>query len=250
MLLLYFPETKGYVMAEKTSPLISIIIPAYNEEARITSTLKAYSGFSKDSRKQGREIELILVCDGCTDKTAKIARRFRNVKVLEFSKRLGKGGGVFAGFNSAKGDYVGFVDADNAITPEEYEKLISAVLKGSDCAIASRRIDGSRIVESRSLMQKFGSRALNSLANMLFDLNIRDTQCGAKIFKKEVVEKILPDMRSSGFEFDIEVLWRIKKAGHSIKEVPITWRGKKDAKFNMLETPKMFFNLVLRRLGA
>lgn len=229
---------------------ISIIIPAYNEEARITETVKAYAGFARESRKKGRQIEMILVCDGCTDKTAKIAKRFKNVKVLKFAGRLGKGGGVFAGFNSAHGDYLGFVDADNAITPQEYEKLISAVLSGSDCAIASRRIEGSRIVESRSFMQKFGSRALNSLARLLFGLDIHDTQCGAKIFKKEIVEKIHPAMRSSGFEFDIEMLWRIKKAGYSIKEVPITWRGKKDAKFSMLESPKMFFNLILRRLGA
>lgn len=229
---------------------ISIIIPSYNEEARITETLKAYSDFSRASRKIGRLIELIVVCDGCMDNTAKIARRFKNVKVLEFAERLGKGGGVFAGFNAASGDYLGFVDADNAITPQEYEKLISAVLSGADCAIASRRIEGARVVESRSVMQKFGSKALNSLVNMLFGLNIRDTQCGAKIFKKEVIKKIMPAMRSSGFEFDIEMLWRIKRAGYSIKEVPITWRGKKDARFSMLETPKMFASLVLRRLGA
>lgn len=229
---------------------ISIIIPAYNEEARITSTLAAYSDFSRASRKIGRLIELIVVCDGCTDKTAKISKRFKNVKVLEFAERLGKGGGVFAGFSAAHGDYLGFVDADNAVTPEEYEKLISAVLDGADCAIASRRIEGSRIFESRGEMQKFGSKALNSLAKLLFGLDIRDTQCGAKIFTRGIIEKIMPAMRSSGFEFDIEMLWRIKSAGYAIKEVPITWYGKKDAKFSMLESPKMFANLVLRRLGA
>ncbi|MBU4246683.1 MAG: glycosyltransferase, partial [Nanoarchaeota archaeon] len=221
-----------------------------NEEARITSTLKAYSEFSKASRKNGLLIELIVVCDGCLDKTAKIAKRFKNVKVLEFARRLGKGGGVFAGFNAASGDYLGFVDADNAVTPEEYEKLISAVIESADCVIASRKIEGSRIFESRGEMQKFGSKALNSLAKLLFGLEIHDTQCGAKIFSREAIEKIMPAMRSSSFEFDIEMLWRIKHAGYSIKEVPIIWRGKKEAKFSMLESPKMFFNLVLRRLGA
>ena len=91
---------------------------------------------------------------------------------------------------------------------------------------------------------------LNMLTNALFGLGIHDTQCGAKIFKKEVIEKIMPSMRSTGFEFDIEMLWRIKRAGYSIKEVPIIWRGKKDSRFSMLETPKMFASLILRRLGA
>ena len=239
-------------MAEKTAKRftkLSLVIPAYNEGARIKETLKAYTSFARESRKIGRLIELIVVCDGCADDTAKIAKRFKNVKVLEFSERLGKGGGVFAGFTAAKGDYLGFVDADNAITPEEYEKLISAVLDGSDCAIASRKMSGSRIVETRGYIQKLGSRALNSLVRMLFDLKINDTQCGAKIFRREVIEKITPSMRSSGFEFDIEMIWRIKNAGYSIKEIPIVWRGKKDARFSMLETPKMFFNLVLRKLG-
>jgi glycosyltransferase involved in cell wall biosynthesis len=234
---------------------ISIVIPAYNEEARITETLAAYSDFAKAARKNGVngrkiEIELILVCDGCKDKTVKIAKRFKSIKVLEFSERLGKGGGIFAGFNAAKGDYIGFVDADNAITPREYEKLISAVLSGSDCAIASRRIEGSRIVESRSVMQKSGSMLLNVFVRLLFGLKIYDTQCGAKIFSRESVEKILPEMRSTGFEFDIEMLWRIKSAEYSIKEIPIIWRGKKDSRFSMLESPKMFASLVLRRLGA
>ncbi len=226
---------------------VSIIIPAYNEEARIAGTLKNYTSFAK--KYKGRKIELIVVCDGCTDKTSEIVRKFKSVKLLSFPTRLGKGGGVFAGFNAAAGDIIGFVDADNAIVPEEFEKLISKMLDGCDCAIASRKIPGSKIIEQGNPLKKFGSEAINIIARYIFGLNIHDAQCGAKIFKKEVIQKVLPLMRSTGFEFDIEFLWRVKNAGYSIKEVPITWYAKENSKFSMLESPKMFLSLVLRRAG-
>ncbi|VVB61380.1 Glycosyltransferase AglD [uncultured archaeon] len=226
----------------------SIIIPAYNEEARIAETLKAYTSFAK---KYGRrcKIELIAVCDGCTDKTPEIVRKFKSVKLIKFPARLGKGGGVFAGFNAATGDIIGFVDADNAIVPKEFEKLITEMLDGCDCAIASRKIPGSKIIEHGNQLKKFGSGAINLIARYIFGLDIHDAQCGAKIFKKEVVQKVLPLMRSTGFEFDIELLWRVKNAGYSIKEVPVTWYAKENSKFSMLESPKMLLSLLLRRIG-
>ncbi len=225
------------------NPKISIIIPAYNEEKRISQMLKDYVPYAKK-----RDAEIIVVCDG-TDKTPKVVKRFRGVRLIQFSTRLGKGGGVIAGFEAATGDLIGFADADNSISPEEFEKLVLAILKGSDCAVASRRISGSKIAESRSGLQRFGSRAINLLARLMFGLAVSDTQCGAKVFRSGAIKKVMPLKRSSGFEFDVELLWRIKNAGFSIKEVPVAWHGKSNSRFSMLECPKMLFNLILRRMG-
>ncbi len=224
-------------------PRLSIIIPAYNEEKRIAETLKDYIPYAKK-----RSAEIIAVCDG-TDATPKIVKRFRSVRLINVAKKLGKGGGIFRGFKAAAGNILGFVDADNSITPDEFQKLVSEILSGYDCAVASRRIAGSKIIEHGNYTKKLGSIAINLIARRLFGIPVHDTQCGAKAFKKEAIDKILPKMRSTGFEFDVELLWRIKRAGYSIKEVPITWRAKENSKFSMLEAPKMLFNLIFRRIG-
>jgi glycosyltransferase involved in cell wall biosynthesis len=225
--------------------LISVIVPAYNEEKRIERTLQDYSDGLKAS---GRDFELIVVCDG-NDRTAGIAKPYG--KVLEFGHRLGKGGGVLEGFKAARGEVVGFTDADNSLKVDQFLRLLDEMDRtGACCVIADRKSKESMIMESQYLFRRFASEVFNfMLSRAIFGLRIRDSQCGGKVFKREYIDCVAPSMVCMGFEFDVELLWRLKNAGCDIKEVPVVWKDDKASTFSFKYVPSMFFNLMKVRLG-
>ena len=227
--------------------MISIIVPAYNEERRIEQTLK---DFKAGLQAYGKDFEIIVVCDGVKDRTAEIARGYAD-KVLEFPERLGKGGGVLEGFKAAKGDIVGFTDADNSLKVDQFLRLLDEMERtGAGCVIADRKSKESMIMESQYLLRRFASEAFNfMMTRALFGLRVKDSQCGGKVFKREYIDRVAPDMVCHGFEFDVELLWRLKKAGCEIKEVPVVWKDDKGSKFSFKYIPSMFFNLMKVRLG-
>jgi Glycosyltransferases, probably involved in cell wall biogenesis len=225
--------------------LISVIIPAYNEEARIEQTLIDYSaGLSTRGA-----YELIVVCDGSKDRTAEIARKY--ARVLEFSHRLGKGGGVIEGFKAAKGEIVGYADADNSLKVDQFLRLLDEMDRtGAGCVIADRKSRESMILESQYLARRLASESFNFLfSRALFGLKVRDSQCGGKVFLRENIDRILPQLACTGFEFDVELLWRLMKDGCTIVEVPVTWKDDKQSKFGFKYIPSMFFSLMKVRLG-
>jgi len=217
--------------------MISIIIPAYNEEKRIGKTLDNYKGFFKNS-------EIIVVCDG-QDNTAEIAKS-KKLKVLEFQRRLGKGLAIRKGLLVAQGSIIGFVDADGSVSAKEFKKLIDEI-NGHDCAIASRRLKESKI-EGDSAIRKFLRKSFNILVNSLFFLGIKDTQCGGKVLKRTVLKSILPELKTREFEFDIELLWNLKKNNFRIKEVPIVWTHTPATKMP-INIPKMIITLLRLRFN-
>jgi len=227
---------------------ISLVIPAHNEEKRIKKVLELYiSYFSKNYS----EYEIIVICDGYDD-TAKIVRNISNknnyINLFKFTTKLGKGGGIIEGFKRVTGEIIGFIDADGSVNPSDFGKLITELEK-VDCAIASRRLFESKITKKHPLKRRVSSRVFNILVNIMFGLGIKDTQCGAKVFKKDVIKKVLPKIKSRGFEFDVELLWRIKREGFLIKEVPIEWQHKDGSTFSLKYAPEMFVNLLKRRFG-
>ena len=223
--------------------MISLVIPACNEEKRIRGVLIDYQAFAGQNYSN---YELLVVCDGCTDRTPEIVKEFckqnPRIKLLEFPRKLGKGGGVLEGFKVAKGDLIGFIDADGSISPSDFDRLVRALEK-VDCAIASRYVEGSRILIQQPLVRRVASRVFNLFVRAMFGLQFRDTQCGAKVMKKEALEGVIPKMISRGYEFDVELLWRIKKCGYNIKEVSITWKHERGG-FGLKYAPQMFFNLL------
>ncbi len=223
--------------------MISIIVPAYNEEKRIRGMLEMYAGYFL---KKNGDCELIVVADGI-DHTAAIVREmiltFPGIRLLDYRKRLGKGGGIIEGFRHANGETLVFVDADESVSPSDLEHVIDA-LTYADCAAGSRRAQGARITRRQPFRREIISRIFNLIVNIMFDLGIRDTQCGAKAFRKEALQVVLPDIVSSGFEFDVELLWRIKKHGFSIVEVPVEWKHSENSRFSLKNAPLMFFNLM------
>jgi len=220
----------------------SLVIPAYNEEKRITPLFDAIGSFDG---------ELIVVCDG-TDSTAEVvdaiaARRTDlSIRCLRFGTRLGKGGGVFAGLAAAQSPCVGYFDADGSTSIEEMNRLF-AKLSGYDGAIGSRWVPGSTLRVRQSFLRRLESRCFNLLIRTLFGLRFSDTQCGAKVFRKQAIDAVLPHMKSRGFEFDVELLWRMKSAGFRVIEVPIEWQNKGDSRVEKRDMIRMLAGLVAVR---
>lgn len=226
--------------------MISVIIPAYNEEARIEQTLIDYNA----GLATRGAYEIIVVCDGSRDRTAEIARA-AGARVLQFPQRLGKGGGVMEGFKAARGDIVGFTDADNSLKVDQFLRLLDEMERtGAGCVIADRKSRESMILESQYLVRRLASESFNLLfSRALFGLKVRDSQCGGKVFRRERLDRVLPQMRCTGFEFDVELLWRLMRDGCAIGEVPVIWKDDKQSKFGFKYVPSMFISLVKVRFG-
>lgn len=222
----------------------SLVIPAYNEENRIRPLFDAIRAFDG---------ELIVVCDG-TDRTAAVveeiarARSDLSIRCLTFDHRLGKGGGVIAGLSAARAPRVGFFDADGSTTIGEMIRLFS-FLAENDGAIGSRWVSGSTLTVRQGLLRRIESRSFNLLIRCLFGLSFHDTQCGAKVFRKEAIDRVLPAMRSRGFEFDVELLWRLRRQGRRIAEVPIEWQNMGDSRVRKQDMLRMMAGLLRVRLG-
>jgi len=226
--------------------VLSLVVPAYNEVHRVGATLRAYLGFL---RARGEPFEVLVVCDGCTDGTERVVRGFRGVRVLTFPERLGKGGGVRAGFARARGDVLAFVDADNSVAPEQLARLLDAAHAGAEAAVASRHAPGAVVTATEPAGQRFASRVFNLLARLLFALPFRDTQCGGKVVRAAAYRAVEPRLLSTGFEFDAELLWRLHRAGYRVVEVPVKWAYRRGARFSVLQAPRMLWGLLRARLA-
>jgi len=223
--------------------MLSLIIPAYNEEKRIIPVINNFLNSFSD-------IELIIVNNGSMDNTTDLIKNYKTSKVrlLDFKEKLGKGGAIIEGMKIAKGEFIGFSDADQAVMPEDFKKLIK-YLKFYDCAIGSRRIKGADIKIKQSLKRRLSSRIFNVIVNLIFNLKIKDTQCGAKVFRRKTIEKILPRLKIKDFAFDIDLLYNAKLLGYKIKEVPVNWKHQEGSKFSLTNSPKMFLSLLRLRFN-
>jgi len=231
-------------MTTTTQTRFSLVIPAYNEEQRIIPLLDSISGFDG---------ELIIICDG-VDTTAEIVGRIAAerpelvIRCLRFDHRLGKGGGVIAGLMAARYPLVGYFDADGSTGIDEMKRLFTK-LTTVDGAIGSRWIPGSTLRVRQGILRRVESRAFNLLIRLLFGLTFHDTQCGAKVFKKSAIDAVLPMMISRGFEFDVELLWRLRSAGFGVAEIPIEWQNKVDSRVRKRDRFRMLSGLFMVRFG-
>jgi glycosyltransferase involved in cell wall biosynthesis len=219
-------------------PKISIIIPAYNEE-------KYIGNFLNQLCKCFPSEEIIVVCNGCTDRTPEIVKGFRkkNVKSLVFKEKIGKGAAIVEGFKVAKGSYIGFVDADGSFGCKQIKNVIK-VLENTDCAIASKW-KGQRFSSVHwPFLRKFAGRFWNILVRFFLHLQLEDTQAGLKFVKKYVLDSIDMNFTCKGFEFDIEFLSKIRRKGFEIKEVYTPVKKRETTSFSFSHIPQMFLNLL------
>ena len=229
---------------------LSIVIPAHNEEWRLPPMLEAYAAFF--SNKYANEAELIVVPNFCEDRTAEVARkiaeRYPLVKVLDDPGYVGKGGAVLLGTQAAEGDLIGFVDADGATPPESFDDLVEKIsLDG--CIIASRWMKESEMTPKQPLSRRVASRCFNWMVRVLFGLRLKDTQCGAKLFRREVIQPVMRNLGVTCWAFDVDMLFQTKRLGASIREIPTVWCDIEGSKIQISNSSvRMFVALVRLRM--
>jgi len=206
----------------------SVIIPAYNEEARLPATLRKIDDYLQ---KQDYSYEILVVDDGSVDKTFQTTQKLtgiiKNLKLIRFEKNKGKGYAVRLGMLQAKGDYCLFVDADNSVSIEQLENFWPELDRGADMVIASRDVKGAVLNPAQGWARRviLGGSYKKARRMLLGMRDIEDTQCGFKCFKKEAIRKIFSRCQINGLAFDTEVLFVARRMGFIIKEVPVCWRN-------------------------
>lgn len=197
------------------------MIPAWNEEDRLERTLSRYLPALEG---RGEPFEVIVVTDGSEDRTAEVARSYaaRGVRVMEFPRKLGKGGAILEGMKTARNEFVGYLDADGPIPPSEIARLVDR-LASSDCVVASRWVRGSVVLRREPWFNQVAGRIWNILVRSLLFLPIRDTQCGAKFLRRSVLVPTLRAVALTNRAFDVDLLYHVRKNGHRMAEVPVTW---------------------------
>jgi dolichyl-phosphate beta-glucosyltransferase len=214
---------------------LSVVIPAYNEEKRISTILQAILDFEKTKTFQ---IQTIVVVDASPDRTAEVAKSFigkiSNLTVIEGKVNKGKGGAVQEGMLTAQGEYILFADADNSTPIEQVDKLLKYSEK-NEVVIGSRYCKGGKLAIPQPITRRFGSRVLNLIIQALAIPGIRDTQCGFKMFSNRAAKEIFQHQTIFDFSFDIEILAIAKKLGYKIKETGITWYDNPHSTVNPLK---------------
>ncbi len=225
---------------------LSIIVPAYNEEARLGRMLDAY--LDHFSRHYGSEVEILVVVNGSTDATAEIARaRMADrpaLRVLVDPRPIGKGGAIMAGMRAARGAVVGFVDADGATPPDAFERLVRE-MGDADCVLANRWHPASHITP-QPWRRRAASRVFNALVRLFFRLPISDTQCGAKAMRREMLERILPHLGLTRWAFDVDLLFQVRRAGGVIREAPTVWHDEAGSRLRIVRASLDMFVAICR----
>jgi dolichyl-phosphate beta-glucosyltransferase len=207
---------------------LSIVIPAYNEAAKIARDVEAAAAFLLAERLAG---EIIVVDDGSRDETSRVAERVEIVpgverKVLRYAPHRGKGFAVRTGIGEARGDYVLFADSGLCVPFANALRGLALIQRG-ECAIAhgSRKLPESILKAPQPLYRRLLSRLFRTVVFGFMGIprELTDTQCGFKLYRGDAARELYRDCRSDGFMFDIEVLMRARRRGFTVREFPIEW---------------------------
>ena len=229
----------------------SIVIPAYNESARITTTLEKVLAYV---HAQQWDAEVVIVNDGSRDNTAEIVQSFAakdpTLRLIENPGNRGKGYSVRNGMLNARGEVILFSDADLSSPIEEAPKLFQAIEQGADIAIGSRWLRAGTQTRRQPLHRQLFGRIFNLLLRITLGLHFADTQCGFKAFKRAAVQKIFPLQQIERWGFDPEILFLARKFRFQVKEVPVAWGHSGGARINpFVDGSRMFFEMLhIRRM--
>jgi len=233
-------------------PKYSIIIPAYNESARIPATLEAVVACI---REKGWPAEVVVVNDGSTDSTAQLVKDFATrapeVRLLENPGNRGKGHSVRSGVLSAQGEIVMFTDSDLSAPIEEAERLFAAIANGADIAIGSRWLESGRQTHRQPLYRQIFGRCFNMVCRMVMNLPFADTQCGFKAFTRSAAQTVFQLQTIERWGFDPEILFIALKRGFRIVEVPVSWAHDERSRMSYLKDGlQMLKELAIVRWNA
>jgi dolichyl-phosphate beta-glucosyltransferase len=225
-------------------PLLSIVIPAFNEEHRLPATLTRVMDYLKDQEYRS---EVLVVENGSNDRTLEVAKaaaqQHQRLRVLRESA-AGKGRAVRRGMLEAEGSYRFICDADLSMPIEEVERFLPPVVQDYDIAIASREVEGA-VRYGEPAYRHWIGRAFNLLVRVIAVPEFQDTQCGFKCFKAEAALALFPLQRLDGWTFDVELLFIALRKGLKVIEVPIPWYYHAGSRVRLLsDSIRMFADLI------
>jgi dolichyl-phosphate beta-glucosyltransferase len=233
-------------------PAYSIVIPAYNESARIPATLKSVLDCV---RAHGWNAEVIVVDDGSRDSTAELVKAIAatapELRLIQNPGNRGKGFSVRNGILHALGEVVMFTDADLSAPMEEAERLFNAIVDGADIAIGSRWLERNRQTHRQPLYRQFFGRCFNAVTRMVMGLTFADTQCGFKAFTRKAAQTVFQLQTIERWGFDPEILFMGLKRGFRIDEVPVSWAHDERTRMSYLKDGmRMLQDIAIVRWNA
>ncbi|RMF85731.1 MAG: glycosyltransferase family 2 protein [Nitrospinota bacterium] len=221
------------------TPVLSVVIPAYNEEKRLGPTL---AGCMEFLDREGIPHEIVVVDDGSRDQTASLVNTFSqrhpHIRLISLERNRGKGAAVRTGVFAAQGALILLNDADGATPIAELFRLLAEMaLTGCEVVIGSRALDSPDTHVEKKLYRFLLGRIFALLVNLLVVPHIKDTQCGFKLFTRSAAQQIFSYQTLDGFSFDVEVLYLAHKLGYRVREVAVNWHDVAGSKLNLLIDP-------------
>jgi len=215
-------------------PGLSVVIPAYNAQDNIGTTLDACEAYLA---RQGFGFEIIVVDDGSTDETARlIDTRGGNVTLLRLERNRGKGAAVRCGMQASRHAWILFLDVDHS-TGIEHLDGFAGYAKDADVLIGSRNMSGSRIIHPQPWLRQTLGRTFPYLVRLLALPGIRDSQCGFKLFRRQAAERVFARQQCAGFCFDVEVLLCAIRLGYRVRELPVRWDNPQASTLSLWRDP-------------
>ena len=244
-------QIQAVVVGVTQFPKYSIVIPAFNESARIPATLQSVVACI---RANGWAAEVIVVNDGSTDATAEVVRALPpapEVRLVENPGNRGKGYSVRSGMLQALGEVVMFTDSDLSAPIEEAERLFAAIADGADIAIGSRWLESGRQTHRQPLYRQFFGRCFNAVTRVVMGLRFADTQCGFKAFTRAAAQTVFQLQTIERWGFDPEILFIALKRGYRVVEVPVSWAHDERTRMSYLKDGmKMLEEIAVIRWNA
>lgn len=213
---------------------ISIVIPFKDEAERLSNSLQKLDSYL---HSQQHDYEVILVDDGSTDGTVEKIQYYLNqpaYRLLRHTQNQGKGAALQTGIMQAHGKYILMSDADFSTPIQEVEKLQDYIYRGFDMVIGSRALPGSTIIKKQPFYRRLLGKAGNFVIRFVLGLPYKDTQCGFKLFKRDVAQSLFSDLTMKRWSFDFEVLYKAKKRGYTVKELGVIWENDESSHVRVL----------------
>ena len=213
---------------------VSVVIPAYNEEARIDASVRTVIHYLND---QSWDWQLIIVDDGSRDKTSEKARTAasgeKRVKLVRYEINHGKGWALREGFRLAESEYVLFCDADLSTPIDELAGFLAKAEQEYDLVVANRLSDQARILVPQGFLRRLAGKAFRAAVKNL-NLETQDTQCGYKLLRRTSLEPIIDAVQTDRFAFDVELLLRAQHAGLRLADQPVSWSNSTGTQFSLM----------------
>lgn len=240
------PHERSSVLAAPALPALSIVIPAHDEAARLPRTLATLARWCEHN---AIDAEVIVVDDGSTDDTTRLARNsielFSRLRVIRHERRRGKGAAVRSGLIAATAPVVMFTDADLATPLENSKALLDALEAGADLAIGSRLLPASTILGPQPWLRRIAGVVFRALTRVLVTTGVRDTQCGMKAMRRSFSSTLVRESRVDGFAFDVEWLAIAFRRRARVVEIPVCWEDRRGSRLRLRSASReMLLDLV------